>query len=82
MNNDFLGEIIDIMAFSFIFAGMVVFLIGYNNAINASHGQTIDIKDFNLILESDCDSRGGEYISFDKKQGCIIYYPYYTNIKY
>ena len=79
MNSD---DIFDISIGLVVFTGLIVFLVMYNQAIVASQGQTINIRDFNLILERDCDSKGGGYISFDKKQGCIIYYPYYNNIKY
>lgn len=75
-------EAFDVLIGLAVFVGLVMFLVVYNQAISASHNQIIDIRDLNIYQQSDCDSKGGGYLSFEKKQGCIIFYPNYNNIKY
>lgn len=62
--------------------GAIIFLFLYNKSLDASHNQIITINQLNEIQTNDCDKFGGAYISLDKTQGCLIFYPAYTNIKY
>lgn len=62
--------------------GAIFFGVLYNQAISSSQNKIVDIKLLNEIQTIDCEKKGGGYLSFDKKQGCIIFYPAYNNIRY